>query len=169
MPLAKACALSPSFLSGNRGCRRLPTGGLDTHLPARARRARPTPRNKRRRSGARHTRAGSGNRRTPIDSLYAGHLPPGFVVEPGVSFPVIPRPPVPEGPDAMTRPLSQAAVNSVWESLPSLFVSAALKSVTVPFAWVCDRLPDLVASALFQAAVQSAGLIFALLFGAVVV
>ena len=46
------------------------------------------------------------------------------------SLPVMPRPPLPVAADAVTSPLSQAAMNSTWVSLPSLFASAALKSVT---------------------------------------
>jgi hypothetical protein len=90
---------------------------------------------------------------------FAGDLPSGVVLELG-SFPVMPRPPLPVVPDAVTKPLSQAAVNSAWESLPSLLVSAALKSLTMPCAWLCDSLPDFVASALFQTDVHSARLIF---------
>src|SRR6185369_4658599 len=76
------------------------------------------------------------------------------------SLPVMPRPPLPVAADAVTRPLSQAAENSVCVSLPSLLLSAALKSVTTPCAWVCETLPDFEASSLVHAAVQSARLIF---------
>jgi len=64
--------------------------------------------------------------------------PPGAVLAPGVvddepdSVPVNPRPPLPVAAEAVTRPLSHAAMNSAWLSLPSLLVSAALKSFTTP-------------------------------------
>ena len=48
------------------------------------------------------------------------------------SVPVMPRPPLADAADAVTSPLSHAAINSVCVSLPSLLVSAALKSVTTP-------------------------------------
>src|SRR5262245_34893041 len=49
-----------------------------------------------------------------------------------------------------TWPLSQPALNSACESLPSLFVSTALKSLTADFACASVTLPDFALSSLFQ-------------------
>ena len=71
--------------------------------------------------------------------------PPGAVLAPGAvddgpdSVPVNPRPPLPVAAEAVTRPLSHAAMNSAWLSLPSLLVSAALKRHPEPgFATRCQ-------------------------------
>jgi hypothetical protein len=68
-------------------------------------------------------------------------VPPGVVV-PGVGVVVLPglraREPLP----VLTRPFSQADMNSVWLSLPSLFVSASENLLIAPWAWVCERSPE---------------------------